>query len=173
MEPDETEVVTPEVTEEVVTPEVAEAPEETIEEVKAKLAKAEEIADNQRIRAEKAEKKAKETPAPPAGSYSLTDQVAIANAKVHEDDIARVEKFAKDENLPIKDALKHPELKAILALRQETRTTAEATNVAPSRRSNGAPSDDVLLSNAAAGKLPDSDADIDRLIAAKMKGAKR
>ena len=91
------------------------------------------------------------------------------NAKVHEDDMERVERFAKSEGVSIKEALKNPELKAILSIREEQRTTAVAANVTNVRRGAVKVSDDSLIANANAGKLPDDTDGIERLIAAKLK----
>ena len=165
---EETEVVVPETTEEV-TPEVT--PEETIDDVKAKLAKAEEIAENQRIRAEKAEQKIKTVPEKKeeVGTLTSSDLLAIMKAEIHEEDVERVEKFAKDENLTIREAIKNDELKAILSVRTEKRATAQAANVSNVRRGPAKISDEVLVQNASKGLLPDDDAEIERLIAAKAK----
>lgn len=178
MEPEETEVITPEVIEEEtpeVEPEVeAEAETEQEPEVevdwKAKAQKAEEVANNQRIRAEKAEK-ANKKPAPSQDATALTlaDQVAIVKANVHEDDIERVERYAKAEGMSVRDALKDPEMKAILDLRMEQRNIAGAANVSNTRRSAARITDTDLLKQAAAGKIPETDYDIARLIAAKAK----
>jgi len=73
------------------------------------------------------------------------------------------------EGVSVREALKNPELKAILSLREEQRSTAAATNVSNVRRGQSKIDDGALLSNASAGKLPDSDDEINRLIAAKMK----
>ena len=171
--------------EEVVTPEVPEEEEEhvetepeeqeeTIEELRAKLAdtevakaKADEIAENQRIRAEKAEKKAKESKN--NDSLSSSDMLAILAAKVDEEDTDRVIKFAKDEGVSVREALKNPELKAILDVRAEQRDTAAAANTTNVRRGPSKTTDDVLVQNASKGKLPESDEEISRLMAAKMK----
>lgn len=163
MEEIEEEVVVPETTEEEVEPE-----EEVVEEVdwKAEAEKQKEIAENQRIRAEKAEKKTKEK-VEPTSTHSTSDIVALS--KVHEDDIERVEKFAKDEGVSIKEALKNDELTAILNVRAEKRNVSDATNTGNSRRVSAKVSDEALIANASSGKLPTSDEDIDRLIAAKLK----
>lgn len=170
--PDE-EVIVPEAEVEIEAVEEEEdAPaEETVEELRARLAKAEEYGNNQKTRAEKAEKKAKEAPpvASTDGKMSLADSHALLKADVHEDDIDRVEKFAKSEGISIKDALKNDELKAILAVRGEKRTTANAANISNVRRGPSKISDEALVDNASKGKLPDSDDEIDRLIAAKAK----
>ena len=60
-------------------------------------------------------------------------------------------------------------MKAILSLREEQRDTANATNTSNSKRSSAKVSDDTLVSNAARGKLPEDDAGIKALIAAKRK----
>ena len=114
-------------------------------------------------------KTAKELKTAVASAYSLADTVAIQNAKIHEDDIDRVERYAKENKVSIREALKDPELKAILAYREETRTTANATNTSNTRRGSTQTPADVLIANATAGKLPETDADIERLIAAKRK----
>jgi hypothetical protein len=178
---DET-VVVPETTEEVngetiETPEENEAPEveaeiktESVEELKARLAKAEEIANNYKIRSEKAEKVAKTVPSQDkVETISSGDLLAIMKADIHEDDMERVEKFAKMEGITIREALKNEELKAILDLRKENRNSLGAANISNVRRGPAKIPDDVLLSRAAAGKLPETDYDIQRLIAAKAK----
>jgi hypothetical protein len=174
---EETEVVVaPEATEEEVAPEATEEVEAAAEEEQidweARAKKNEELANNYKVRAEKAEKKAKEI-VPSENHISQTDSItlaaAIAKGTVEEDDLDRVQKFAKDEGVSIKEALKSDELKAILALRVEKRATAQAANVSNVRRGPSKASDEVLVSNASKGRLPDSDDEIDRLMAAKAK----
>ena len=180
----EEEVVVPETTEE----EKVETPEETPQEEeveeketevdwKAKAEEAERMAANQKIRAEKAEKKAKEAkeaihkaeiPVKYEG-LSPADLLAVMKANIHEDDMDRVERFARSEGLTIKEALKNEEMKAILDLRTEQRNTAGAANVSNVRRGVAKVSEDTLLAQASAGKLPETDYDIQRLIAAKAK----
>lgn len=172
---DNTEVVVPETTEEVA-PEL-DATEETAPEVdwQAEAEKAKELANNYKARAEKAEKAAKEKPAAKAeevsrmDKLSSTDLVAVMKADIHEDDMERLERFAKAENMTIREALKDPEWKAIHDLRVEQRNTSGATNVSNARRAPAVVSEEVLLSRAAAGRFPDNDFDINRLIAAKAK----
>lgn len=153
------------------------SPEESPEELKARLAKAEELANNYKIRAEKAEKKAKESEKPKetkpeeskSEGLSFKDSLAIINAKVHEDDIDEVVEYAKFKNISVAEALKSDAMKATLAIKEEYRTTANATNVNTSRRSNAKTTDEALLNNAAQGKLPESEEEIARLIAAHQK----
>lgn len=172
---DENGVVTPEVTEteELELDEIIDEsePEESVEELKARLAKAEEIANNQRIRAEKAEKAKKETVQEPAtqSQISTADAMALIKANVHEDDIDRVERYAKAEGLSLREALNTSELKAILAVRTEERQTAAAANVSSVRRGSSKPTPEAILNSAKAGNLPDSDADIEALMLAKLR----
>lgn len=141
--------------------------EDSVEELKKRLATAEAQKEHWRKKAGEV-KKAPES----ASTFSSADLLAVMNAKVHEDDMERVERFAKMEGVSIREALKNPELKAILDLRQEQRTTASAANVSNVRRGAVKTSDDALIANASAGKIPDNDEDIERLIAAKMKASR-
>lgn len=167
--PNEEEVVTQEndtveeVQEEVEQVEEAEQ-EETVEELRKKLATA--IAQKEHWR-NKANTPKEE--APVSTNLSNADLLAVMKANVHEDDMERVEKFAKMEGTSVREALKNPELKAMLALREEQRNTAVATNVTNARRGNSKISDDALLAKASSGNLPDSEDEINRLIAAKLK----
>lgn len=164
-------------TEEVIVPETIEeaTPEVAEPEVDWKLEalKAKEIAENQRIRAEKAEKRAKEREASPAVSSTSTlssaDLLAVTNARVHEDDIERLERFARSEGLSIKDALQSSEMKAVLDVREQQRKTAANTNMQTARAGYSAPSDEAILAAANAGRLPESDYEIERLIAARSR----
>lgn len=138
---------------------------------KAKALKAEELANNQRIRAEKAEKLAKslktETiskPSPTAGDLNTKDLYALIDAKVPEEDIEDVREYAKLKNISISEALKANVVKTILSDKAEQRITASAANVGGAKRSSGKTPDDVLLSKSYKGELPENDADLERLI---------
>lgn len=159
-----TEEVDLETTEEIESTET----EESVEEVKARLAKAEELANNYKIRAEKAEKKAKETHEV-TDKLSSRDIISITNAKINEDDIDEVIDYAKFKKISVTEALKVPFIKTLLADKEETRNTANASNVSNARRGVTKISDETLIANANAGKLPDNDEDIARLIEAKAK----
>ena len=155
--------------------EATETPEESIEEVKARLAKAEEVAANQRIRAEKAEGKLKDVKPAESKTDGLTtkDTIAIMNAKVHEDDIDEVVDYAKFKKIPVSEALKSGVVKTLLAEKAEQRTVAEATNTSGARRSSAKLTDEALMSNIRGGQLPESDADIQRALKVKMGLAKK
>lgn len=157
-----------------VTPEVTEQ-EEVVEEqvdveaMKAELEKAKEIAENQRIRAEKAEAKAKAQPTQERTGLNAGDMMAIKNANITEKDMDLVEKFARDNSLSLRESLQHPHVKAILAYEEELRTSAVASNVENVRRGAVKVTDETLINNANSGKLPTNDDEIEALISARLK----
>ena len=145
--------------------------------------------ENMRIRAEKAEEEAKkakeatppktegeETPKKPAEEetpknlpYSLKDIRALN--KVHDEDVERVEKFAKSEDISIPEALENDDLKAILRDREEKRATADASNTGKGRRGTSKVSGKELLRKfkVSEGELPESDEEIEALAEARLK----
>lgn len=147
--------------------------EESVEEIKARLAKAEELANNYKIRAEKAERKSKIEEKEQKSEVinkeipqvaSTVDLYALSEAKVPIEDIADVEDYAKYKKISIAEALKTPALKSILQDKQEQRTIALATNTGGSKRSSGRLSDEALLERASKGVLPEDDETIQRLV---------
>jgi hypothetical protein len=138
--------------------------------------KEKERAENQKIRAEKAEKAEKAAkakpevaskPSPTAGDLTSTDLYALMEAKVPQEDIEEVREYATLKKISVAEALKSSIVKSILSDKAEQRQSALAANVGPSKRSSGKIPDEMLLKNAAEGKLPDNDADLDRLIRAR------
>lgn len=145
-----------------------EAPEESdTTDWKAEAEKAKEIAENQRIRAEKAEAKAKQTKPSERTALSQTDLYALIKADVAEEDITDIQEYASLKKISIAEALKSSVVTKILEEKKESRLTELATSTGSNRRSTGRVSDDILVQNAQAGKLPDSDEDIRRLIEAR------
>ncbi len=140
-----------------------------------KLKKVEEIAVNQRIRAEKAEaqiKEKKEVITPKTdNSLSQTDLIAILKADVAEEDIQEVTDYAKLKNISVVEALKSSVVKTILSEKKEERTTANATSTGNTRKGSSKSTSSQLLENARKGNLPDSDEDLEALIRAR-KGQK-
>ncbi len=153
--------------------------EESSSELEARLAKAEELANNYKVRAEKAErlaKASKEVPqvqqqAPKAGEISTKDLYALMEARVPQEDISEVQEYAQLKGISISEALKATVVKSILNEKAEQRTVASATNVGATKRGSGKVSDETLISKAAKGELPDNDEDMIRLIKAR-KGLK-
>lgn len=150
--------------------------EQEAESVEEKLAKAEELAHNYKIRAEKAEKLAKsksetkETASPAAGDMSSKDLYALMNAKVAPEDVDEIRDYALLKKIPISEALKSSVVKSILSEKEEQRKVASATNVGSTKRGSGKVSDEVLLSNFTKNILPESDDDIARLVAIRRGG---
>lgn len=160
--------------EEEINLEIDETTEESIDDVKAKLTKAEELAHNYKIRAEKAEKKAKEVPTSKVENtqdLSTKDIYALMNAKVAEEDISEVSDYAKLKKISIADALKTSFVKSILRDKEEERNVALATNTGEARRSTSKVSEEVLVTKAYKGEMPENDTDLQRLLKAR-KGLK-
>lgn len=143
--------------------------EESIEDVKSQLVKAQELANNYKIRAEKAEKKAKEPESKPRKESELStmDIIALSKANLEQEDVEEVMEYAKFKGISIHEALKSSVVKATIQEKAEMRLTAQATNVNGSRRSTGKVSDETLLSNAKKGIMPESDEEMRRLIKAR------
>ena len=143
-----------------------------VEEIKSKLSKAEELANNYKIRAEKAEKLAKTTQKVENKSdISTSDVIALVKANVAEEDIKEVQDFAKFKNISVSEALKLSTIKTLLAEKDELRKTANATNVANAKRSPAKVSSETLLNRAVKGEMPESEEDIVTIIKAR-KGIK-
>lgn len=144
----------------------AEAPEVDYD---AELKKAKELAENYKIRAEKAERKAKETAPTVGNSLSAADLLALSKADIDPDDLDEVLDYAKYKNVSIADALKSTVVKATLAEKQEYRKSASAVNTGVVRRPGTQASDDKLLTDARNGIMPSSEADMERLIKLRLK----
>jgi hypothetical protein len=112
------------------------------------------------------------TPAPvqpEAGTITPLDAVAIAKADVHEDDIQEVIDYAKFKKVSVADALKSDYVKSTLDRKTEERRTAQATATGPKRPGSAAKTGEGLLEKArSTGELPESQADLDSLVAARF-----
>lgn len=149
-----------------------------VEDLKSRLAKAEELANNQKIRAEKAEGKLKAfkpeavtNKSQKQGDLNSKDLYALMEAKVPQDDVDEVVDYAKFKGISIQDALKTNFVKTTLSEKAEQRRIADSTNVGNSRRNSGRVSIDTIISKASAGEMPESDDEIIALIKAR-KGIK-
>jgi hypothetical protein len=128
-------------------------------------AKAEQIAEDQRKRAEKAEadlkkhkpkpKDGEADPSPTEERLSDADMYALRHADVHPDDVPEVVKAAKVLGKSVTEALNDEMVKSILAKRVEHRKTGNATD--PGRPQGGAKrrSDAEVLADFKAGKIPE------------------
>lgn len=108
---------------------------------------------------------------PVTGDITKTELYSLVKANVPEEDTQEVITYARSRGMTVTEALKTPEVKAILGVRKEYRNTAEATNAGGSRRGSSKISDETLLSNAEKGIMPEKQEDLERLIKAR-KGIK-
>lgn len=127
--------------------------------------KLKELADNYKVRAEKAERERNQTRND--DRMPEKDLLYIAKSDIHQDDLEEVLEWAKFKKVSVPEA--HKMLKATLDIRSEERRTAEGSNVTNARRSSAKISEETLIEKATAGDLPENDGDIERLISAKMK----
>lgn len=135
----------------------------TPEELKAQLKKAKAIAENQRIRAEKAESKLKNgkpskvipSSKKESSDLSNSDMITILKANVAEEDIDDVRKYAKLNGISIKESLASGFMKTLLSQKAEERATAEAAHTGSTRKTASRKSGNQLLSDAQAGNMPD------------------
>lgn len=98
------------------------------------------------------------------------DVLALSQASIAEDeDIEYLLKTSKGFGMTVAEALRDPIIKAKLEERQEERTTAEATNTKGAKAGNVKASDSSLLANAQKGNMPESNADMVKLIKARRK----
>lgn len=153
--------------------------QDDIEALKEQARKATEYAKNQKIRAEKAEAKAKEvkTEKKPEVKSETTglserDVFALVKADIAEDDVDEVKSYAKYRGISVAEALKDSTLKHILSVKSEERKTAEVTNT-KSPRGSARVTGESLLEKARSGEtLPDSEDAIQKLVLARM-GSKK
>ena len=75
--------------------------------------------------------------------------------------------YAKYKKISISEALKTPQVKATIALIEENNKVSQAAATGNGRRGSVQISDDLLLANASKGIMPDSDADLNRLVRLK------
>jgi len=150
-------------------------PETPSQEEIDELRKKAELAENYKIRAEKAEKKIKEKPKeeekkPETETMSQKDFLALNEHKVTSDDIDEVNRVAKALDQPVHEALKDPVLQGILSTRAEQRKTAETTQTKTNQRVAQKTNPETVLSKASQGHLPneDDDAGIEALAEARM-----
>jgi len=162
--------------------------EEAVADTVTEEPEAPEFSDNEKklfARAKKAEAEAKDLKARlsqpsvskpaaigPQAELNSKDLLALMNEKVHQDDVDDVVEYAKFKGIPVNEALASSVVKNLLAEKVEQRTTASAANVGGSKRSSGQVSDSALLAKASKGDLPESEADIKRLVELQIQSRK-
>lgn len=137
-----------------------------------KLLKNGELAQNYKIRAEKAEGKLKDVlpqSVPTQDSLSPKDALLLAKAEVSLEDVDEVVEYAKYRKIAIGDALKDPTLKAILSTRVEERKTAAATHTrGGARGASKVTGEDLLRKAEATGEVPEDPQKIREIVEARM-----
>lgn len=98
-------------------------------------------------------------------NLTQADLYTLIKANVPEEDLPEVIEYATLKKISVADALKSSVVKSILANNAEERNVANGTNTDGGKRGNAKLSDNALLANADKGILPESDADMARLIA--------
>lgn len=146
--------------------------EEEKKQILEEAEKAKELANNYKIRAEKAEKKEPKDNTP-KNDLSQTDMITLARADIHDDDIDEVLEYARFKKVNVKEALSSSVIKAMLAEKKEERATAEATSTGNKRPGGKAITGSELLSQVEAGKYPDSNDDISKLVEARFKSKRK
>ena len=141
-----------------------------------RLSKSAQNYESQRIRAEKAEKEAKElkdkvsvNPVKEENGLSPKDYLALTEAKVTSEDFDEVVRVSKVLGKNLTDTLKDKTMQMILQERVEQRKTDEATAVKARRPVTSEPQGKELLSKAVKGQFPDSDDGIAELVEAEHK----
>ena len=129
--------------------------------------KLKEVAQNQKIRAEKAERELKALKNKPQEKETPTNtdmslkQIEEASAllEVPKEDRTEVAKYAKNAGLKYSEAVEDSVVKTILKTRAEERKSAEATNIKKTRRTSSGNSDEALLDKLEKGELAEDDTD--------------
>lgn len=138
----------------------------TLKEGSDKAIKTQELADNYKTRAEKAEKLLEGKNGVKEDGLSNTDILYLAKADIHEDDLQDVLDWSKFKKLSVKEA--HSALKETLKVREEQRRTAAATQTGRGSRSQTNNTGETLLKKADAGELPESEQEIQKLAEARI-----
>lgn len=145
---------------------------------KEDASKLKELAENYKIRAEKAERrlKAKEEPEKnpeEKKELSQSDLIYLAKSDIHEDDIDEVLEIAKSQNKSLKEVHNLSWVKSWLNEKKEERKTAEATATGNKRSGPQTPDANRLYQEAQKGKYPDSKEEMQKLIEARFGGKLR
>jgi hypothetical protein len=139
--------------------------EKDLEAENAKLKKAYE---DQKKRAEIAEKKAKSVKTQTETStLTVKDGFALAKANVADEDVDDVLEYARFKNIPVAEALKTNFVKNMLAEKEEFRKSQEVSVTPNHKRASPKVTDDMILENARQGKFDESEDAIKALFRAR------
>lgn len=155
----ENEEVQDDVQEDTQDEDTQEEEDDSIDEIKDRLAQLEK--ENKTLKIQKLKTKAKK-PEAKAESSELTqhDLYALMANKVHEDDIDEVVAYARLKNIDIKDALKSNVVKTILRDSEEVRQTNQVANTKTSRKAPQERTVDQIMQKIQKGELPDNPEDM-------------
>lgn len=145
------------------------APQEDIDDLRKRIKTLEAQKEHWRTKAEdsKRDKSDVKKDSYKKEELSTLDIIALSKANIDADDIDEVLDYAKFKRISVQEALKSNIIKSSLSEKEELRKSATATNTGASRRGSTATSDEQLLINARKGVMPDSEADIERLLKLK------
>ena len=139
---------------------------------KAQAEKNRKAYEDQKKRAEIAEKKAnsttKHTNSDTPITLTVKDGFALAKANVNDEDIDDILEYANLKKISVTDALKTNVVKAMLAEKEEFRNSQNASTTATAKRASPKITDDAILENARKGKLNESEDEIRALFRARM-----
>lgn len=88
------------------------------------------------------------------GDITKTELFSLVKANVADEDVNEVVLYARSHQMSVTEALKLPEVKAILRTKQDLRKSAEASNTGSVRRGSSKLTADDILDNARKGVLP-------------------
>jgi len=133
------------------------------------FAKAKELAENYKIRAEKAEAKTKGETKGEEQSLTTKDALALVNAKVSDEDYDEVIRVSKILGKTISETLKDKTMNTILAERVEERQSAELAQTGKQNRgTNKNTGEDLLAKAEKTGEVPEDEEGMQKLFQARM-----
>lgn len=138
----------------------------------AENAKLKKAYEDQKRRAEIAEKKAKTakpvTQTENNATLTVKDGFALAKANVNDEDIEDILEYANFKKISVAEALKTNVVKNMLAEKEEFRQSQNASTTTNVKRAAPKVTDEVVLEKARQGKLGDSEEEIKALFRARM-----
>lgn len=134
----------------------------------AELKKKAELAENYKTRAEKAEKKLKQTPALKEEKIEITpkDYLALSENKITSENFDEVLNWARFKRVTVSEALKDKTLQTVLRDKESEMKSAAITNTRGTRGFKTETPEDIV-SRAIKGEVGESDEDIQKLVEAE------